>query len=221
MTQKIILLCAACDKEIDLSKPYGSGERGREICAKCAGKSGASDSTTLEVKALPCEDLALEKRSLEGLTEFTPGEKNELHTRQLIRETHRNFLQIGKLLKKNRDSAYWSTAGRWESFSGYIESLGISKSAGYMMIRVSEVESVGQLTEEEILEIGIAKMGLLVSSGKIEDTETVELAKVCPVRDLKEQLGHKVLTNDPNYSIICPHCGVAIEGAQFVRLKVK
>lgn len=211
------LLCASCSREIDTSKPYYTVERGRRICPKCAGKTEGSEDTTQGDKTPQTLTSVAILPNSAGV--MLPGEVNELHTRHLVRETHRNFLQIGKLLKDNRDNAWWSTAGRWESFSNYIESLGISKSAGYSMIAVAEVQSVGTLSEADILEIGIAKMGLLVSAKKVDDVVTVALARDCPVRELKKHLGHKVLTNDPNHSIICPHCGVAIEGAQWVRLK--
>ena len=74
-----------------------------------------------------------------------PSEANEVQTRELIKETHRNFLSIGKLLLENKTKAYWSNA--WNSFSDYIESLGISKSAGYSMIASYEFQSLGKLTE--------------------------------------------------------------------------
>jgi len=225
MVTKVIPLCDACDNAIDTTKPYGSGEKGRALCAKCADKTeGGSEDTTQGDNTPPAQDLALENRKSEGVTAIRPsgllpGEQNELHTRQLIRETHWNFLAIGKLLKENRDNAWWSTCGH-AKFSDYVESLGISRSVGYSMIAAYEVLSLGHLTEDEILEIGIAKMNLLIGAGKANDADTVELAKVCPVRDLKEHLGHKLLTNDPNHSIICPHCGVAIEGAKWARLTI-
>ncbi len=217
METKIKRFCQKCEAEIDQTKDYYTlrDDFGKvvSICPECSGNptTSAVDTphTLTSVAILP---------NPEGVTDLLPGEVNELHTRQLVRETHRNFLAIGKLLTENRDNAMWSTTGHG-SFSEYVESLGMSKSAGYSMIASYEVLSVGNLTEDEILEIGIAKMGLLISAGKVEDTDMVELAKSAPVRDLKEYLGHKVLTNDPNHSIICPHCGVAVEGCQWVRLK--
>jgi len=146
-----------------------------------------------------------------------PAEANEVQTRELIKETHRNFLSIGKLLLENKEKAYWSND--WNSFSDYIESLGISKSAGYSMIASYEFQSIGKLTEPEILEIGIAKMPIVIAidkQNKLTD-EIKELAKSAPVRDFKEALGHKIIENNLDISITCPKCGEIIRGAQWVK----
>ena len=213
MKTDLPLCCSQCLEEIDLTKEHYTGERGSCLCPKCAGKDvGITTNSTLDPLPGPQNTPFL---GITGVgTGLLPGEKNELHTRQLVRETHRNFLTIGKLLKENQDNAYWSLTGHG-SFSEYIESLGISKSAGYSMI--ASFQSIGLLSEETILEIGIAKMGLLISANRIEDADTVALAKVSPVRDLKEHLGHRITMNDQTKTIICPHCGKKIIGAQWVR----
>ena len=219
MKENVVLCCTRCLGEIDLTQIHYSGEGGKAICPKCAGKDTEVE-TTLEKKEPPTSNVVAIQVNPRGIIGLQPGEKNELYTRQLVRDIHRNFLKIGKLLTENRNNAYWSTAGNWGSFSDYVESLGISKSAAYMMIRVSEVQLIGKLklSEEEILEIGIAKMGLLVSANKADDADIIALARDCPVRDLREHLGHKAIMNDSNHNIICPHCLVVIMGAKWVRL---
>src|SRR3990167_258102 len=144
-----------------------------------------------------------------------PGEANEILTRELIKQTQLNFLAIGKLLLESKEKAYWSAT--WGSFSDYVESLGISKSPGYNMIAVYEFLLSGKLTEPDILEIGIAKMPLLISAGKqgkLTD-DMIALAKHAPVRDFKESLGYKITENDCGYFIICPRCSQEIRGAQW------
>lgn len=148
----------------------------------------------------------------------TAAEDNILLTQQLVREIQRDFLQIGRLLSENQDNAYWSQCGH-ESFRDYVESLGAgSYSWATRIMGMARVVDQGLLTEAEAMEIGVAKLALLLPSAESGFSEDIKaLAKVAPLRDFKQALGHKVTEVDPETSIDCPRCSFKILGAMWVR----
>ncbi len=127
-----------------------------------------------------------------------------------------NFLEIGRLLKANKDNAWYSTCGH-ETFSNYVESLGLRKSNAYKIMAIYEFQTSGKLTQEQILEIGISKTDELVSFKGELTPEIIEVAKHAPVRDFREHLGKAVVENDAESAIICTNCGYKLIGAQWKR----
>jgi len=142
------------------------------------------------------------------IIQYTVAQVNELRIRELVKSAKLNFLEIGRLLNENLERAYWSE--NHESFKEFVESLGVgSYSWVTRLMDIANVVALHWLTEDEVLEIGVAKTCLLIpgiKKGKV-DIDTVELAKVCPYRDLRIHLGQVEDGEMPEEYLECPRCG--------------
>ena len=140
-------------------------------------------------------------------TQQNDAQRNEIETRTLVANTQINFLRIGMLLMVNQDKALWSVVGH-ESFKDYIETLGIgSYSWVTRLVDMARVVATQQLSKEQVLEIGVSKMALLLPrlKSKTLEADMIELAKHCPVSDLREELGMK--SGQSGSDCICNRCG--------------
>jgi len=141
----------------------------------------------------------------------TKAEENVLAIQHLTRDLHYNFLELGRLLSENQEAAYWSQCA-YGSFKDFVEMLGISYSFGTRLMGISRIVAQQLLTEQEILEIGVSKACLLLpllSRGKL-DSDTKELAKSAPYRDLRIAIGHNVETELTDEYLLCTRCGEEI-----------
>lgn len=150
---------------------------------------------------------------------LSDAEKNELHLQQLASRQKSDFVSLGLLLYENHKEAYWSLCGH-ESFKDLIETLGVgSYSYVTRLMQAARLMIDKVLTEDEILEIGVAKVSLLLPRAK-DGTLTrddIELAKSAPYRDLRGHLGYKADDRDMGSSITCPRCGAEINNAKWVK----
>lgn len=150
---------------------------------------------------------------------LSPAEKNVVDTQALSKHLKGCFVALGGLLKANRDNAYWSMTG-YENWKDYVEQLGIGSYANAMrLIQIYQFVSARMFSEEDVYEIGMAKVMLLLplaANGNINE-EVINLAKNGTARELREQLGLKVPHNDSKHSVICSHCGAEVIGAAWVK----
>jgi hypothetical protein len=146
--------------------------------------------------------------------QLTPAEDNELTILNLVKNIKVNFLEVGALLVENYNQAYWSM-NRHESFRNFVEQLGIgSYSWCTRLMRIAEVVATQLLTEDEVLEIGVAKTCLLLPmfAKSAVDVDTIELAKNCPYHDLRIMLGQAKEEETEEVRIgdvTCPRCGAS------------
>jgi len=140
----------------------------------------------------------------------TPAEENELLILNLVKGVKWGFVELGGLLAENSDKAYWGLTGH-ESFKDFVEELGVgSYSWVTRLMDISRIVAQEVLTREQVIEIGVAKCCLLLplaKKGKLSE-DLIELAKVCPYRDLRQKLGGgtQELTEVERF-ICCPRCG--------------
>lgn len=98
-----------------------------------------------------------------------------------------SFLRLAYLLKLNRDLSYWKLLGH-ESFEEFLASpeISISRSLAYQLIYQYElyIEKLNR-PEEELIEIGTAKLAV-ISPVVLKDPETwLEKARVLSKSDIK------------------------------------
>jgi len=126
-----------------------------------------------------------------------------------VKELGKAFLRVGQLLIDNQENGYWAATGA-ESFKDFTAMLGFSYSWATRLMAMHRVVTSQLLTEDEVLEIGQSKMGLLVAhtgNGGLTD-EVKAIARDGSFIDLRKALGHNIL--DPELSeeyLVCPRCG--------------
>ena len=135
------------------------------------------------------------------------AQENETQTRDLCRALKLNFIEIGRLLNQNYENSLWSL-NQWGSFRDYVESLGIgSYSWVTRLMSIASLVDMNVISEPEALEIGVGKMALLIPRLREGDLSLIDIAKDCPVSDLKQELGHKDCIPPDQETIRCPRCG--------------
>jgi len=151
--------------------------------------------------------------------QLTDAEKNTVDTQHLARHVKACFVRLGGLLHANKEHAYWSLSG-FETWRDYVEQLGIGgQSTASRLIAVYKLCAGAQISEEDVLEIGLEKMKLLLplaNKGGLT-ADVIHLAKASPKRDLMIFLGLKVPHNGSNHSVTCSRCGCEILGARWVK----
>lgn len=149
---------------------------------------------------------------------LTPAESNTVDTQHLARHVKACFVRLGGLLKANKENAWWSQSG-FETWRDYVEQLGIGgQSTASRLIAVYKLCAGAQISEKDVLEIGLEKMKLLLplaNKGGLT-ADVIELAKASPKRDLMEFLGLKVPHNDSNHSVTCSRCGEILYGCKYI-----
>lgn len=141
---------------------------------------------------------------------FTQAESNTLLIQQLIRDAKLDFLKMGRALIVNQENAYWSSVG-YESFKSFIEELGIGDYTWVTRL-MNITRLVGsQLTEQDVLEIGVSKCALLLPAHKKGELteEIIELAKDAPFSELRAELTGKEYEPTEHF-LICPRCGAEV-----------
>jgi hypothetical protein len=148
--------------------------------------------------------------------QLSPAEQNITKIVALVRGAKLNFLELGRLLIENQENSYHDAMK--VSFKDFCEMLGVgSFSWVTRLMNVARVVAHNILTEDEVLEIGIAKTCLLLprlKKGEI-DNDIIELAKSCPYHDLRLELGYKVSEFSEEY-INCPNCGSEFPFQQYM-----
>lgn len=151
--------------------------------------------------------------------ELSLAEKNHQRTQELIKSAQIHFLEIGRLLLECRDNKYWTELG-YDKFRDYCEVLNIGDySTCSRMMDIARCIMQQFIKEEDVIEIGMGKMYLLLprlKNGAL-DSDTMDVAKFAPQRDLREYLGKTVVENDVEAQITCPNCGETIFGAKYVK----
>ena len=149
------------------------------------------------------------------LGEYTPlweagPEENENLVTDLAQAHKEDFIRLGILLLANKKRAYWSR-NQHGSFKDFCEQLGLGSYS--RMTRLADIAQLlldKELDEATITEIGFSKMCLLLPGfkrGKVTP-DLLELAKVAPYSDVRDELGYAVqvrLRGQETY--ICPRCG--------------
>lgn len=150
--------------------------------------------------------------------DLTPAEQNVVNTQHLARHMEGCFVLMGRLLKTNRDNAYWSLAG-YETWKDYVEQVGIgSPNTASRLIQIYSVVEDKILTEAEVQAIGVTKMKMLlptIKDGQV-DPGLLDIATHGPISDLATALGRPPKDKNRAFKIICPRCGVEIPGAKYV-----
>lgn len=135
------------------------------------------------------------------------AEDNEKAVMEIAAQGMGRDIALGVLLCANKRHGYWSQNAH-ESFKDFVEQLGVGSYS--RMTRLADIGGLvvdGRITAGDVAEIGVAKMGVLLpllKRGEVS-AETIELAKVCPVRDLLVHLGRSV--DRPQVTVVCPRCG--------------
>ena len=102
---------------------------------------------------------------------LTKAEENCLMISEAVKDIGKAFIRVGELLIDNQVNGYWSATGA-ESFKDFTAMLGFSYSWATRLMAMSRVVTSQLLTEDEVLEIGPSKMGLLVAhtdNGELTD----------------------------------------------------
>jgi hypothetical protein len=144
---------------------------------------------------------------------LSKAEENCLTIAGLVKKLHYDFLELGGLLLENQTQAFWSASGA-ESFKDFVQQLGISYDWATRLMGVAKVVVDNLFTKEEVVEIGVAKICLLlpqIKQGKL--TEGIKLlARDCSFNDLRKELGHNLTDpEDLGEYLLCPRCGTEID----------
>ena len=143
---------------------------------------------------------------------LSEAEENCLAIAGLVKRLHYDFLELGGLLLENQASAFWGASGA-ESFKGFVQQLGISYDWATRLMGIANAIADNLFTKEEVVEIGVAKICLLlphIKKGELSE-EIKLLARDCSFNDLRKELGHNLTDPvDSDEYLLCPRCGVEI-----------
>jgi hypothetical protein len=148
---------------------------------------------------------------------LSKAEENCLTIAGLVKRLHYDFLELGGLLLENQASAFWGASGA-ESFKSFVQQLGISYDWATRLMGVAKTVIENVFTKEQVVEIGVAKVCLLlphIKKGKLPE-EIKLLARDCTFQDLRLALKHDIIEGrEQGDEIYCPRCGVRLYGLQF------
>lgn len=127
------------------------------------------------------------------MNEIKKAEEAFANSRAIIaskKDIESSFIRLACLLKQNRDLKYWQSLG-FDSFEEFLASpeISISRSLAYQLIYQYElfIEKLNW-PEEELIEIGTAKLAV-ISPVVLKDPDGwIEKAKVLSKSDIKEEV---------------------------------
>jgi hypothetical protein len=144
---------------------------------------------------------------------LSKAEENCLTIAGLVKRLHYDFLELGGLLLENQAQGFWGASGA-ESFKSFVQQLGISYDWATRLMGVAKTIVDNLFTKEEVVEIGVAKICLLlphIKKGKLPE-EIKLLARDCSFNDLRKELGHNLTDpEDTGEYLLCPRCGAEID----------
>jgi hypothetical protein len=144
---------------------------------------------------------------------LSKAEENCLTIAGLVKRLHYDFLELGGLLLENQASAFWGVSGA-ESFKDFVQQLGISYDWATRLMGVAKAIVDNVFTKEEVVEIGVAKVCLLlphIKDGQLPEDVKL-LARDCSFNDLRKELGHNLTDpKDMGEYLLCPRCGTEID----------
>jgi hypothetical protein len=144
---------------------------------------------------------------------LSKAEENCLTIAGLVKRLHYDFLELGGLLLENQEKAFWGVAGA-ESFKSFVQQLGISYDWATRLMGVAKTVAENVFTKEQVVEIGVAKVCLLlphIKNGELSEKIKL-LARDCSFNDLRKELGHNLTDPvDLGEWLLCPRCGIEID----------